>query len=1186
MDGLLSLLLFLVLLITLIIAIMGLLNRIIFKMAARNFARRKAQSVIVIAGLMIGTAIISSSLIVGDTIGYLNEVEAYRSLGEIDEEIWGVGPTGIIYFSEDIYFTLKDNLSDVGGIESIAPVLSESCAVQDFNTEWVEPSSAILGLDSQVLRSTSFGDLDGKGFYPDTLGAGEAAINSRLADELEASVGDIIQISFGAKSLIDPEYPEFKKENLTVVKIIKEKNLYGKANYNQRSTIFLELDTVQSMFNCESEINIIWISNKGDYKEGEHFTGKVNATIRAALDDAVGMRDLGLALTLDEYGLSMTSSHWYFPLDYSGLLYETAIENGATSMTNLMIQIVALDNNPASGIFVSGYTTTDPTIPKPEKGVIYVLNMHAFNMGISNNTNITISTRGIDGVERETRFQVMILPLGIEESLPLDIRTITFGFVDFETSQLLLHGGAHPSDMASFVNIYGVDNTTLNSISQSVTKEMNDQITAEDINLEVVDHKLEWLEAAREAGDGLASLFLIFSVFSILAGVILIINIFVMLGEERKSEMGMARAVGMKRKHLIRMFLFEGVLYAYAASAVGAFLGLLFGRLLIYAFDFIFGEVADISIPFYFEWDSLLTAFCLGLLLTFVTIFFACRRISKLNIIRAIRKIPEPRGIRAMSKDLIYGGLLLFFGVIITLWAASSLQGSGWMAGPPMIFLGAALIAHKWVSIRPAITLAGLGIIAWILNPIPLPLVRDSDFSGVEIFVLSGVFLVLGGVLIVMFNSDLLLTALQRTIGRQKSTRAVLKTAISYPMDSKFKTGMTLGMFALIIFTVTVIAMIAGMQGSLTNEILDMERGGYDVIAYTNPRTPLENMSVENLSIQDVNRDRLELETISVSLVKLVDYDRKEGSVSDYSNMPATEKAEMSNILGVCESFLRNNNYELVERDEEYPTDLDAWLALKDNSSLCIIDSGRLEGSGIIYGAEPGGAYLGGTITITDLQGQNRTRNLKIIGITYQGSFLQGIFIKKQVVREEYGGVESILLMKVGDEDPDLVAKQLEKEYIDYGLQAIDMKALIETFMNIQINILHLMEGFMGIGLLVGIAGIGIISYRSVIERRQQIGMLRAIGFRKRMITKSFLIETSFITILATIIGIVLGIGIGWQIYVGEEGIKEMGGSFVIPWMNLLAIVVIAYVTTLIFTFYPSLKAAKIPPAEALRYIE
>ena len=76
-----------------------------------------------------------------------------------------------------------------------------------------------------------------------------------------------------------------------------------------------------------------------------------------------------------------------------------------------------------------------------------------------------------------------------------------------------------------------------------------------------------------------------------------------------------------------------------------------------------------------------------------------------------------------------------------------------------------------------------------------------------------------------------------------------------------------------------------------------------------------------------------------------------------------------------------------------------------------------------------------------------------------------------------------------------------------------------------------------------------------------------------------------FVIVIAIIIGILLGIGIGWNIY-RDSGYSDDGVSFVIPWGNLLAITIIAYVATLIFTFYPALKAAKVPPAEALRYIE
>ena len=59
----------------------------------------------------------------------------------------------------------------------------------------------------------------------------------------------------------------------------------------------------------------------------------------------------------------------------------------------------------------------------------------------------------------------------------------------------------------------------------------------------------------------------------------------------------------------------------------------------------------------------------------------------------------------------------------------------------------------------------------------------------------------------------------------------------------------------------------------------------------------------------------------------------------------------------------------------------------------------------------------------------------------------------------------------------------------------------------------------MGLGLIVGVAALGVISARAVVERRQQIGVLRAIGFRRGMVQLSFLLESSFIALTAIVVG-------------------------------------------------------------------
>ena len=108
----------------------------------------------------------------------------------------------------------------------------------------------------------------------------------------------------------------------------------------------------------------------------------------------------------------------------------------------------------------------------------------------------------------------------------------------------------------------------------------------------------------------------------------------------------------------------------------------------------------------------------------------------------------------------------------------------------------------------------------------------------------------------------------------------------------------------------------------------------------------------------------------------------------------------------------------------------------------------------------------------------------------------------------------------------------------------------------------------MASGLLVGIAALGVISLRSVVERRQQIGVLRAIGYRRGMVLTSFLMESSFIALL----GILLGVGLGSLLsYNLVESIGEdvPGLEFTIPWLQIAVIVAIAYAFSLLTTFLP-----------------
>ena len=91
--------------------------------------------------------------------------------------------------------------------------------------------------------------------------------------------------------------------------------------------------------------------------------------------------------------------------------------------------------------------------------------------------------------------------------------------------------------------------------------------------------------------------------------------------------------------------------------------------------------------------------------------------------------------------------------------------------------------------------------------------------------------------------------------------------------------------------------------------------------------------------------------------------------------------------------------------------------------------------------------------------------------------------------------------------------------------EADSLQKLLDDVVSGSLTFDRLIMGFMGLGLIVGVAALGVISARSVVERRQQIGVLRAIGFRKRMVQACFLLESSFIALTSIFIGTALGRG-------------------------------------------------------------
>ncbi|MCA9847886.1 MAG: FtsX-like permease family protein, partial [Dehalococcoidia bacterium] len=121
------------------------------------------------------------------------------------------------------------------------------------------------------------------------------------------------------------------------------------------------------------------------------------------------------------------------------------------------------------------------------------------------------------------------------------------------------------------------------------------------------------------------------------------------------------------------------------------------------------------------------------------------------------------------------------------------------------------------------------------------------------------------------------------------------------------------------------------------------------------------------------------------------------------------------------------------------------------------------------------------------------------------------------------------------------------------------------------------------LGLLTRIAALFVIAFRSVFERRQQIGMLRAIGYQPGTVALSFMLESGFIALMGILSGVVGGMVIAHNLFSSGQ-FASSGAEFAIPWGEVLLIAGASFAMALLMTWWPSRQAAAVPVAEALRY--
>ena len=739
----------------------------------------------------------------------------------------------------------------------------------------------------------------------------------------------------------------------------------------------------------------------------------------------------------------------------------------------------------------------------------------------------------------------------------------------------------------------------LKGLTPATTTLLSEQFrTLSDLNVSEI--KAQQLALAEANGGQFIQVFLSLGMFSILTSALLIFLIFTMLASERKSELGISRAIGMRRRHLVQMFTTEGALYDLAASLVGVIVGTGVAYLMVSIITQVFQATSGISsafnfkIQFYASPASLVIAYCLGLVLTFAVVSFSSWRVSRLNIIQAIGSSlgqdlqPRRKGWLGRIWRFIVGPIILQFGVSAISGGYQNAQKASVTLGISLSIIGAGLILRWALSLTPlrvtvrerlVFSLAGLALVGfWGLPQVWEPALKLSQLKdGLEGFVIAGVMLVLGAIWVVVYNADLLLKAFDRVFSRFGNLAPVIKTAIAYPLSAKFRTGLTLAMFSLVTFTLIVMMVVTDANDQYYAQA-NSYSGGFDIQATAGGplTTDLRQQPVAGAPV---------VGAVSFLPVQV----RQQGA----SKLSWTS----SQLIGYDQAYMQQVQpyYSFLLRGDGYKTDEQIWQALRDRDDVAVVGQRNIGAASLsatdltLEGAFQSGQPLPPTkVEVRDPR-TGQLHLLTVIGVfqaSWVGDTTSGIQVGSKALEGVAGRpVIPAMYFYKATSGTDITAlnQRLGQQYLSDGIEFRALAPLIGSIRSGNLALNQLFQGFLALGLFVGIVAIGVISSRMVTERRQQIGILRAIGYRPGMVQLSFLLEISFVALFGIALGVGLGLNLGWN-YVQDFATDHPGVNFNPPWLIIAGVAGLTYLCSLGATLVPARQASRIYPSEALRY--
>lgn len=582
------------------------------------------------------------------------------------------------------------------------------------------------------------------------------------------------------------------------------------------------------------------------------------------------------------------------------------------------------------------------------------------------------------------------------------------------------------------------------------------------------------------------ALFIGFSLFIMISALLLVALLFRLGIEQRSEEIGILRAVGMRNRKVATLLAAEGLLVAAIGSAIGVALGVGYAWLMLTGLNsWWLGAISTPFVELYITLLSLVIGYLASVVVSLVTILWTLRRLGHISVHRLLsRETSEDRSVRP---GVARRGRAIAIGLMI------AALGLG-LAAP---MLGGAAQPGAFVGCGALVLVAGLTFL-W-----------DRLRAGA-------------------------------TVGLDPAgALPIARLAIRNGARNPSRSTLSMGLIAAASF---LIMALSAFRLDPTGEGQGRESGsgGFDLVAtsdqpiYQNLNSPAGRAELGF----SADADKLLEKCTTVSL--------RVNSGDDASCLNLYQPTQ-PRILGVTPALVERGGFAWASSAAETREEkTNPWLLLgkklPDDA-----DGTRVLPAVLDFNTAEYSLHKGAVGKRFDVKDQfDRTVRLEIVGLLKNSVFQGDVLIGERAFLEHFPQVSGyrFFLVDTGGAPREEVRQALEGPLGDYGFDAQSSLDRLAAFFAVQNTYLSTFQSLGGLGLLLGTFGLAAMQLRSVLERRGELALLRATGFRRALLARLVMIENALL-----LIG---GLGVGVLAALVAVLPHWLAGGATVPWLSLV----------------------------------